>query len=352
MKLLDRTTSRRSVLAGAAVAALAYMTYPFIKTASAQTQAGITAAPVGRVPTDPGDSLWGQAQASRITLNPQNIVLPRVLEAGAKALNVRALYDADRIAFLLEWQDDERDVDLGTVLQYRDAIAIQFPEDPSLAPPSFMMGQQGNGVVIYHWKSDWQFGRLYDVDEAYPNMYGDWYPFSGVPAGEIPESTDYLTSGSKEYLTAAAAGNPLADPQEQERTGPVQKMRAQGFGSIEPDPVQDAEGMGSWRDGEWRIAISVPRKQAKFSFEEGSAFLLAFAVWDGSRDERNGQKAYSLWQNLGVGATPEGIVTAEEARDGVGFLLPVLGSIGGLAAAAVAALIGLRLWRGQRRPRG
>ena len=211
------------------------------------------------------------------------------------------------------------------------------------------MGQKDNGVTIYHWKSDWQFGQLHDVDEAYPNMYGDWYPFSGVPAGEIPEATDYLTAGQREYLTAAAVGNALADPQAQEKLGPVHKMRAEGFGTIEPDGTQDAKGLGVWRDGVWRIAVSVPRKQAKFTFEEGAIVPLAFAVWDGSRSERNGQKAYSYWNNMNVGVpVPGATPTTPGEVPGGGFLVPLLSSIGGLAVVAVAALIGLRLWRARR----
>ena len=340
MKLLERNISRRSVLAGGAAGALAWLSRPFLKPLRAQENAvAITTVSVAQVPLDLSDPLWDQTTAAPIFLSPQNLVLPRLKEAGAKAISVRALHDADRIGFLLEWHDAHRDSDLGTVLQYRDAVAIQFPEDPSFGTPSFTMGQRGQGVVIYHWKSDWQFGSLYDVDEAYPNMYGGWYQFSGVPAGEIPEATDYLTAGRKEYLTAAAVGNSLADPQVQEKIGPVQKMRAKGFGTIEPDDEQDATGFGEWRDGDWRIVISIPRRQTEFSFEEGAVFPLAFAVWDGSRNERNGQKAYSVWNNMRIGVPKE---------EGGGVLLPFLGSIGGVISAAIVAILGLRLRRRRR----
>lgn len=347
MKLKERATSRRSVLlGGAAAATLAWASLPLFKSLRAQQQATIVAVSVGQAPGDPEDPLWNQAVAARVALQPQNIVIPRLREAGAREVRVRALYDADRLAFLLEWQDAHKNVELGTVLQYRDSVAVQFPEDLALPTPSFTMGQQGNAVVIHHWKSDWQFGRLHDVDEAYPNMHNDWYPFSGVPAGKIPEATDYLTSGRKEYLTAAAVGNLLADPRAQERVGPVQKMRAEGFGTIEPDRTQDARGVGVWRDGGWRIVVSVPRKQAKFVFQEGSVVPVAFAVWDGSRNERNGQKAYSLWNSLSVGAPARG----QAARGGV--LVPLLGSIAGVVVAALAVLLGLRLWRMRRLRKG
>ena len=300
MKLHERTSSRRAVAGSGVAAAAAWASRPFIQPASAQAQvAEIIAVRVEQAPVDPDDPYWEAAAAVEIPLLPQNIVLPRVTEAGVEVVAVRALLDAERIGFLLEWRDARPDMDLGTVSQYRDAVAIQFPADLSLPTPSILMGQTDNPVIIYHWKSDWQFGPTYDVDEAYPNMHNDWYPFSGVPAGEIPEATDYITGGRPEYLTAAAVGNTLADPLAQKSIGPVQKMRAEGFGTIEPDQTQDARGSGAWRDGVWRIAIAVPRTQAAFAFSEGMVIPVAFAVWDGSRGERNGQKAFSpTWHNL------------------------------------------------------
>ncbi len=342
MKLAEHSTRRR-VLVGTTLAALVWASRPFTGSAKAQQQAAptIIATRVGKAPIDPEDPAWGQASATPVTLNPQNIVLPRIQEAGAKSIAVRALFDKDRLAFLLEWSDAHKNVDLGTVMQYRDAVALQFPEDPSLPTPSFTMGQTGNGVVIYHWKSDWQFGSLHDVDEAYPNMYSDWYPQSGVPAGGMAEARDYLTRGHKEYLTAAAAGNMLADPLVQEKIGPVQKMRAEGFGTIEPHPSQDAQGKGAWSDGTWRIAIAVPRQQERFHLNEGMSLPVGFAAWDGSRDERNGQKAYSFWYTLSMGEPSRGVST------------PVLGGIAAVIVAALVAAVGFRLWRGRRaRPTG
>ena len=351
MKIIDKTLSRRSVLAGGAAAVLGYMVRPVFRSAKAQAQAAIVATPVGELPVHPVDPRRTQSKTATLTLNPQDLVLPRVFEAATASVEVKALYDADRLGLLVEWGDSDRDVDLGTVLQFRDAVAIQFPEDPSLDAASFMMGQKDVGVVIYHWKSDWQFSRLHDVDEAYPNMYGEWYQYSGVPAGEIPESTDYLANGRKEFLTAAAAGNSIADPLIQEAIGPVQKMRAEGFGTIEPDAEQDAEGMGIWHEGRWRVAFFFPRQQSRFKFEEGTPLPFSFAVWDGAQGARNRQKAFSFWHDLSLGPAPAIITTPTSDDDGGGgFLVPLLSSVGGVAVAAVAALVGFRIWRGREKP--
>ena len=347
MKLALRKASRRTILKGSALAGVAWLASPFLGRARAQVPAAaIVASLVSQAPSEPEDLAWDRVSPSTVVLSPQNIVLPRLLEAGAKELDVRALFDSDRLSLLLEWKDAHRDEDLGTVMQYRDAVAVQFPEDPAIGGTSFMMGQQGNGVTVYHWKSDWQFGRTTDVDEAYPNMYSDWYQYSGVEPGEMAEATDYLTKGDPAYLTAAAAGNAIADPLVQEKIGPIQKMKAEGFGTIEPQEAQDAQGKGAWQNGAWRIVISMPRHQEKFNFEEGVQVPLAFAVWDGSRDERNGQKSFSQWQNTQLGASPVPQPTPiTPAEEGGGILGPLAGGIVGAIAVAGAAIIGLRMRR-------
>jgi hypothetical protein len=344
MKTMERGVTRRVALVGGVAAALAWAATRMLpRSASAQqAEPAIVAIKVSQVPIEPDDDAWAKASAAPVSLYPQNVVLPRLKESGAKSINVRALYDSTRVAVLLEWLDAHEDVELGTVMQYRDAVAVQIPEDQDTSPPSFTMGQSGRGVTIYHWKSDWQFNRLYDVDDAYPNMYADLYQYSGVPAGSMAEATDYLTNGRKEYLTAAAVGNALADPGVQEKIGPVQKMRAEGYGTLEPDPTQDGVGKGTFQGGGWRIVISLPRQQAKYHLEEGAPVPLAFAVWDGSRNERNGQKAYSLWNVMSLGQSPI------EAEPGSGFPLPVVGSIAGIIVAGAAVVVGFRLWRSRR----
>ena len=172
----------------------------------------------------------------------------------------------------------------------------------------------------------------------------------------MAEASDYLTKGDATFLTAAAAGNAMADPLKQAEIGPIQKLRAEGFGTLEPHEAQDSQGMGAWADGQWRIVISIPRSQESFTFEEGVQIPLSFAVWDGSRDERNGQKSFSQWQTtqLGAVAVPQPTGTpvapgADQGQEGGGIVGPLAGGIVGAIAVAGAAVIGLRVWRSRTR---
>jgi hypothetical protein len=138
----------------------------------------------------------------------------------------------------------------------------------------------------------------------------------------------------------------------QEKIGPVQKMRAEGFGTIEPDETQDGRGLGAWKDGGWRIVFSFPRGQSKFAWAEATTVPVGFAVWDGSRNERNGQKAFSQWQDMELASPVEEVRAAEvppaPEKAGENILGPVLGGVlGGAAVLGVATLIALRM----RKPR-
>ncbi|MBM2826490.1 MAG: putative nitrate reductase gamma subunit [Dehalococcoidia bacterium] len=305
---------------------------------SAQEVHPITAVSVSKVTLDPESPQWSRSQQVAVSLTPQNIAIPRINEAGAKEVKVKAQYDADRLAFLLEWGDQDRRVDMGTVNSFRDAVALQFPSKGAVSPPFYCMGAPNDPVVIYQWKGDWQEGGQSDVDKAYPNMVADEYPFSGKGPGEMPEAMDYVRRGDKVFLTSFAAGNLLADRDLQSRVH-SERLQAEGFGSLESSDIQDAMADGFWKNNGWRVVISVPRKQPDFLFQPGAPVPLAFAVWDGTLNERNGKKAFSLWNPLTL---------QEEGAEGLG--LPVLGGIGGAIAAGIGALLFFRMRRmGPRR---
>lgn len=305
--------------------------------AVAQEVPRIVATRVTRLPVNPAAAEWSSAEVTTVSMYPQNVTTPRIIEAGVKSLQVRALFDNDRVGILAEWADLERNASLGSVVSYRDAFAVQFPSDPTKPKPSFAMGQPDNSVTIYQWKSDWQLAPKHDVDEQYPNMAADYYPFAGVPAGRIPEATDYKEKGDLAYVTAWKAGNLLADLTHQATTS-VEKLTAEGFGTLKTAGNQDGEGKGMEDRGFWRVVIAFPRNQGTFTLEEGRVLPLAFAVWDGSRGERNGKKAFSIWNELTLGGA--------KGR----FAVPLAGAAGvAVAVVAVAAVaIWLRMRRGAR----
>lgn len=332
----NKPEKQRRLLLGAPFAALAGCLFLPARRAHAQQKATLLAKPVAGVPIDPGDAAWQSADILEVPLAAQAVVKPRTYEVGVKAVAVRALYDDNRLALRLEWRDAASEAMAGGVSAFRDAIAVEFPADPKAGIPFFGMGEPNRPVTIYQWKSDWQSALNNDVDEKYPHMAVDWYPFSGRGPGEIAEAADYgKQDGDKAFLTSWAAGNTLADPVLQAQRA-VEKLVARGFGTIAPvaQDKQDGEAKAVWKNGVWMAVVTIPRAQEQFTFARGQTVPVAFAAWDGAKSERGGEKAVSTWYFLSL-EQPGSVFT---------YVAPLL-AVAGVAAVELAGLRGLRARR-------
>ncbi|MCZ7563793.1 MAG: ethylbenzene dehydrogenase-related protein [Burkholderiales bacterium] len=332
--------SRRRRLLGAPFVALAGWLLLPGRRAHAQQKATLLAKLVTRVPAAPEDPAWQSADALDVPPSPQAVVKPRSYAASITGVAVRALYDESRLALRLEWRDAAGEAMKGGVSAFRDALALEFPSDPKAGIPFFGMGEPNRPVTIYQWKSDWQPAPNNDVDEKYPNMAVDWYPFSGRGPGEIAEPSDY---GSKDGDRAfpSPPGRPATRSpiRRCRRSGRWRSWRRADSGTVAAAPAdrQDGEGKAVWKDGVWTAVVSIPRGQEQFTFARGQTVPVAFAAWDGAERERGGEKAVSTWYFLSL-EQPVGALT---------YAAPVLA----LAGVAAIELAGLRVLRARRAAR-
>lgn len=221
------------------------------------------------------------------------VQIPLTAQAGAYSagggsipiLTARALHYNGVLYIRAEWEDATRDGSTIRVQDFSDAVAVEFPARSATSVPSICMGQANGGVNIWQWRADSE-GGIQDPADYYTNSLVESYP-------------------SKEdlFYTARAAGNPYADPSQ----GPVQNLLAQAFGTIGPAATQDVQGKGAWKDGRWAVVFVRPfagRELDQASFAAGTQTDMAFAVWNGSEGDRNGQKSVSQFVTLSVsGAT-------------------------------------------------
>ena len=235
-------------------------------------------------------------------------------------LLVRSLFDEERVGFLIdalgEWQMQETPEmpkqGIGRTDHYGDAFALQFPADITKPIPYFGMGEVDNEVIIYQWKADWEFAPHYDVDEEFPGMAVDFYPYAGKGPGQMVEGADYGKEGQewpadKVFNTGWAAGSPLSDPELKEKTS-VQKLVASGFGLLTSDSNQDGRGKAAWGHS-WHVVITFPQKQDRYEIRNGWTIPIAFAAWHGHHGNRGGQKHISTWSSfvLEQGVLPSSI---------------------------------------------
>lgn len=280
---------------------------------------------------DPWDSVWDGAPSREVALSAQNIA-PPFGGGTVQGLTARALHDGRQLYVLLEWADDAPNDAVNGFEDFSDAAAIQFPAAAADGLPPFTMGGPGSPVNIWQWKAVWQT----DIDSGfatlqtrYPDTVTDGYQNEGDPLNRPAEFV----------------GNPLA---QRDHDSPVENLIAEGFGTLTHADTQDVAGSGAWRDGQWRALFArpfVPADDSLASFEVGTGTNVAFAVWDGGSDDRNGVKSIATYVELTIG---EGAAAAVSDDDGFGGTQVLI--LGVIVAAILAAASVVMISRRQGQP--
>ena len=202
----------------------------------------------GSLPADdPNAAVWSSAAPATFPMSPQVHWPNRILEATVRDLSVRALHDGTNVAILLEYVDPSEDPD--------DAAAIEFMVGDKKA--HFAHGQpmaqvEGGPVNIWYWKNKDAKG----VD-----------------------------------------------------------MNAKGFGTLSVQPHQDVKAKGAYANGTWKVVFTRPlttgHPEEDTQITTGGFINIAFAVWDGKKDEsgelkeKGSQKAVSSWWYFRAEAPPD-----------------------------------------------
>ena len=256
----------------------------------------IVARRVPQLPEHPDSGVWRQAQPVNLHLMPLWWRTDRPEE-----ITVRALHDGRQVALLLTWSDTTHDHTAMRPQDFRDAVAVQFALTPD--PPFFAMGNRGEFVNIWMWKSERQADlepAFQDIEKVYPNLGIDSYPNSKAAAEEQP-TRHALTLGSDPmFITGWAAGNIVSDPA---RKSPAEDLVAQGFGTLRARPRADqaVDARGVYATGTYRVMLRrdlAGRGERAATLTPGSTVPVGFAVWNGSAGDRDGKKSVTIWQDL------------------------------------------------------
>ncbi|MGP0565801.1 MULTISPECIES: ethylbenzene dehydrogenase-related protein [unclassified Nitrospina] len=234
--------------------------------------------------TDPESPVWEQAKTTNIVLRPLSARRDAV-----EVIRFQSVNNGKQLAIRLRWKDTTKDgfvENRGDV--FRDGGAVQLAlGDVTLHThghnePFFGMGNRGKPVNIWHWKAG--------LEETL----------------EATEDSEYSTGGVD--MDALIFGGTMTNPvvklgTTQQNT--VEELNGEGFGTLTPQPKdqQNVLGYGVWEDGEWNVVFlrdmdTAGKWDANLNKEE--PILVAFAVWDGKKEDRNGRKVVSVWQRLNV----------------------------------------------------
>jgi len=198
---------------------------------------------------DPAAPQWAKVPAEEISLGgtplhhqPSRYV--RTAWAGKEVgavrfLKVQAAHNGQQIAFRLEWGDETENADHGDGSVFPDAAGILFPVNGDA--PLETMGSPEAPVSAWYWRAD------------------------------------------------------LSD-------GKAQDLVARGPGTAEERADSAVQARARWTDGRWQVVFQGPLKTADgVQLSPKQATKVAFAVWEGSSQERGGLKSFSkTWRELEI----------------------------------------------------
>jgi hypothetical protein len=234
--------------------------------------------------TEVDSPIWKGVESTELVLRPLS-----ARRGAVETVNVSSVNNGEQLAIRLRWEDSTQDT-FSNLTQdvFRDGVAVQFAlgsvtlHTHGHNEPFFGMGNRNKPVNIWHWKAG--------LEEAL----------------EAEEEQEYAGGGVD--MDALIFGGIMSNPVfKLNATGdnPVEELNAEGFGTVTPQPPenQSIEGQGEWQDGFWTVVFlrDMP-KMGKWDVElvRKDPALVAFAVWDGLKEDRNGRKVITVWQRFHI----------------------------------------------------
>lgn len=201
----------------------------------------------------PESKAWQDAPVNEVVLSPTPLEMQpteyvRVSRNGRpygvdSSMKVSALHNGTSVFFHLVWQDESENGPINDINQFADAAAVMFPivEDA----PLIGMGIKGKPVNVWLWRADW----------------------------ERPKN-----------------------------------VAAEGMGTTVRRDDPALSSAARYADGQWDLVVGrlledKGAPEGTIALAPGTVSKIAFALWQGSNQERAGLKAFSPdWQELELDA--------------------------------------------------
>jgi dimethylsulfide dehydrogenase subunit gamma/complex iron-sulfur molybdoenzyme family reductase subunit gamma len=194
-------------------------------------------AAAGADAASPEAAIWKKAPATQVALQAAFPGHGSIVGVPVtERLTAQAVRAGDRLYLKLAWSDRTANTAIKDTTAFADGAAVQFPVNGKAATTPFM-GDPANAVNVWHWRAD----------------------------------------------------------------GLTENLVAKGFGTSTAIPFDGLKSVAARTDGGWAVVLA---RSLKVKPDEGaslagrSAMPIAFAVWDGANQERDGLKAVTLewWQ--------------------------------------------------------
>jgi mono/diheme cytochrome c family protein len=276
----------------------------YIVSLSGTTGPGYTNLVVAKHVPDPidvskGAASFESARAARFPIVGQIMEPGRSFYPPATSVTVRAIYDAESIAVLVQWHD------MTAEKTGKNGPSLAVPPEEEERAPGGGVGDPQNpfgDAEVTPAPAGQATGATQPPADPFAEPAAPTAPtseFSDAVAIQIPSQVP--TGARKPYFIFGDGQNSvdlwffdLARPDPLQFTG-------KGSADIAPNDTGDVTGVASYDQGEWSVIFKGPlRPTSGARFSPGEFMPIAFSVWDGLSRERGNRRGLTLWYSLYV----------------------------------------------------
>ncbi len=250
----------------------------------------------------PESELWSGAAFTNVTLYPQTTISfndKKAIEMnknnGAKTAKVAALYNDKEIALAIIWKDATESYHKGATTDlYADGVAFQFAKDVKNPAklPYIGMGSEGREVAIYLQKAQFNNYEPHGTGKGQARVETQVNRHQTNAFGKDLAAYDKqvadLANDDYERKFVSAGFRSMTEIKDGSATSNMKIARIEGYG--------------------WIATLTRPLKDAYADASKSAA--VAFAVWDGGKNNRNGLKLLSGWTAVTTAAENKALIDA------------------------------------------
>jgi mono/diheme cytochrome c family protein len=239
-----------------------------------------------------GDELFAGAEPALFPVVGQVIEHGRAFQPSVIAIEARAVYNREEIAFLLSWHDIVADTG------GRNAPDVELPEEEDLLLPVRPAAPADDDPFADLETEDTGVGEDFwgEERELLPGVApSEW---SDAVALQFPRQ---LPAGPRRpYFVVGDSRTPvelwfvdLARPTE------GQLWIGRGSDSLERSEEWAPEVSGTFHEGRWSVAFKRERRSRDgITFPDNAYVPMAFSVWDGFHQERGNKRGLTSWYHV------------------------------------------------------
>ncbi len=253
------------------------------------------------IDTAKGAALFERAPSARFPVIGQIMEPVRDFAPAANAVEVRAVYDSERIAFEVRWHDTRADT------QATNAPTLEVPlSDEELSTPAAAEKPAAGGGDFWGQEQAPAAPAAKPAGGGGGDFWGESQPAAAAagaaPAAEFSDAVAIQLPSTppegvaKPYFLFGDGAKPVDVWFLDLASQHVKQFTGRGSTALTALEGGEVEASGRYEAGVWSASfVRSLRSTSSISFAEGQYVPIAFSVWDGTARERGNRRGLTQW---------------------------------------------------------